>query len=265
MLLETLSRPLRRARGIAGELAAVRMFRPSSWPRYLLDILAYRLMHFVRLPREGSRHTIVTTDGIALSYRLNRGDIQGIREIWRDEVYRPPADITPIGPMVDAGANIGFSSVYLARRWGATRIVAVEPDLANVALLRHNLEQNGIEAEIVEAAVGAQDGEAAFARNRDSNLGRLSDEGEVKVPLLSMDSILGRLGEHRGAFLKMDIEGAEAEVFAGDVSWLADIRGMMMEVHPALADEPHILGLLADNGMRFRAATADASPCWTRE
>jgi FkbM family methyltransferase len=241
------------------------MFRPSSWPRYVLDVLAYRLMRFAKLPREGSRRTIVTTDGIALSYRLNRGDIQGIREVWRDEAYRPPADIVPIGPLVDAGANIGFSAVYFARRWGATPIVAVEPDAANVALLRHNLEQNGIEAVVVAAAVGARDGEAKFAPHHDANLGRLSDEGEVSVPLLSMDSILGRLGNGGAAFLKMDIEGAEAEVFDGDLSWLASVRGVMMEVHPAVADEARIVGLLNESGLMFRAATADASPCWARK
>jgi FkbM family methyltransferase len=64
--------------------------------------------------------------------------------------------------MIDAGANIGFSSVYLACRWGATRIVAVEPDPENAELLRRNLAQNGVEAEVIEAAVGAEDGEASF-------------------------------------------------------------------------------------------------------
>ena len=101
-------------------------------------------------------------DGTRLTYRRNRGDIQAIREIWLDEVYSPPREAQGLPNVVDLGANIGFTSVYLARRLRPACIVAVEPDPENARILRRNLEQNDIHSIVIEAAVGPYDGTTGF-------------------------------------------------------------------------------------------------------
>ena len=99
--------------------------------------------------------------GIELCYRLNKGDLHGIREVWFDEAYRLPFD-DPSGALLDLGANIGLTSVWLAKRYSFSRVIAVEPDPNNARLVRLNLELNGINGEVIEAAIGPHEGLARF-------------------------------------------------------------------------------------------------------
>lgn len=207
-------------------------------------------------------------EGTMLTYRLDRGDIQAIREIWRDEVYKPAQDMTALTQLVDLGANIGFTSVYLARRLSLEFVVAVEPDPANARILRRNLEQNGIPARVLEAAVGPTDGSAAFRRDRDSRIGRLDAVGEIPVRVLSMRSVIESLPDEASpTMLKMDIEGGEEKLFSADVSWLARFDSLMAELHPAAADMARITGLIEGAGLNFRPGGARGEPtaCWIRE
>jgi FkbM family methyltransferase len=224
-------------------------------------------MRLMRVPREGAIRTVRMHDGTALSYRLNRGDIQAIREIWRDEVYKPGPDLTALRHLVDLGANIGFTSVYLARRLNLAYVVAVEPDPANARILRRNLEQNGVPARVVQAAVGPTDERGAFQRDRDSNVGRLDAAGDLAVRILSMPSVIGHLpAEAEPTLLKVDIEGGEEKLFSGDVSWLARFDCLMAEFHPTLADAKRIVRLIEASGLHFRAGGVRGEPtaCWIR-
>ena len=48
---------------------------------------------------------------IKIRYRLNKGDLHSIREIWLEEAYRLPFE-DPSGVLLDLGANIGMASLY---------------------------------------------------------------------------------------------------------------------------------------------------------
>ena len=185
-----------------------------------------------------------------ITYRLNRGDIQSIREVWMDGGYTLPFDIDP-GIMVDLGANIGLTSVWLARRYGFSRIVAVEPLASNAHLARINLDANGIEADVVKAAVGPRDGMAMFEESAHSNLGRLGTKG-TEVPMVSMPTLQQRLPPGtRISLLKIDIEGAEEALFAGDVGWLDRIDSIIIELHPSEEACDRTIRRLVRRGFRF--------------
>jgi FkbM family methyltransferase len=256
-----------RVKGIGHELSVLARFEPRSWPRLIADILAARLIRSVRLPRSDSPRTVTMKDGTRLSYRLNRGDVQAIREIWLDEVYRTPAEAEHLGLVVDLGANIGFTSVYLARRLAGARVVAVEPDPANAALLRRNLAQNGIDALVVEAAIGPRDGTARFRSNRESNLGYVAEDGDLSVPMLSVPTLLERADATTGGFLlKLDIEGGEEQLFTGELGWLGDVELLLPEFHLDVVDLPRIYGLLEAAGLESRVPEGPKGPAayWTR-
>jgi len=95
--------------------------------RPLLDLIPAKLMNKER--------SVSLQGGIRLTYRLNKGDIWSLREIWLFECYAFPADIHP-QRILDLGANIGLTSVWLANRYCAKKLVAVEPVTSNEALAR---------------------------------------------------------------------------------------------------------------------------------
>jgi len=225
-------------RSVRAELSAGRRLCGDwrSFARYGTDVLLYRVLGLVNLGGGRRRRRITLADGTMLVYRLNRGDIRAIAEIWQLEIYRPPPAFRT-STIVDLGANIGLVSVFLARRCGASYVLAVEPVADNAELTRENLRLNGIEGEVIEAAVGRQDGVARFAEDqRVSTRGMLAQVGR-EVRLISLPSLLQRLpADTTVDIMKLDVEGAEAEIFAAeDLSWLDRVRLLLMELHPNLA------------------------------
>jgi hypothetical protein len=51
------------------------------------------LARLVPLPDRNRERRIRVRGGIELNYRLNRGDMQSIREVWMDECYRLPFEL----------------------------------------------------------------------------------------------------------------------------------------------------------------------------
>jgi len=221
-----------------------------SFFRLARDLALSRLLPYVRFPGINHARCIRVTDGVRILYRLNRGDIQSIREVWLDEAYRLPINVSP-KIVVDLGANIGLTSLWLAKRYGCDKIIAIEPSVENARIARQNLERNNVCAEVIDAAVGPTDGMVHFSEARDSNVGRIGF-GDRKVQMLSMLSVLSRLPSPGYVDLvKMDIEGAEQELLTGDLSWLQKIKALIIEFHPTLVDYPGLVNRLREAGFEY--------------
>jgi FkbM family methyltransferase len=247
-------RLVRTAGGIRDELAWG--FRACadlrSLVRYLSDVLLYRVLAFVDIGGGRRVREIRLRDGTRLTYRLNRGDIRLIPEVFGLEIYRLPRSFDRL-TVVDLGANIGLVSLFLASRYELTHVLAVEPSPGNAAVLRTNLERNGIPGEVVEAAAGPEDGVGLFADNeRVPTLGMMGQEGRP-VSVISMPTLLERLPKDATVdVLKLDIEGAEAELFAADdLSWLERVRLIMIELHPKYVPVEPVVDRLRERGFEY--------------
>jgi FkbM family methyltransferase len=189
--------------------------------------------------------------------------LQGIREVWSEEAYRLPFDVRP-GILIDLGANIGLTSLWLHAAYHYEKIIAVEPDSANAALIRENFALNSITADVIEAAVGPRDGKAAFVRHASSNQGRIvngsvaAHNDTVEVLMVSMDTILARLPREASIdLLKVDIEGGEAALFLeGSCEWLKRVKSIIAEFHPALVDYDAIVRAIESQGFDYIAPSS---------
>jgi len=237
-----LLRELRGAARIASDL--------RSLVRLSLDVILFRLLRVADLPGKDRERTIALRDGVRITYRLNRGDIQSIREVWMQDAYRLPFELHPT-VLIDLGANIGLTSVWLSRRYGCTRVVAVEPSPSNARLARTNLAANGIDAEVLEAAVGPRDGSAFLEEGSESNLNRLGAAGR-SVRMLSMETVLSKLPPGtRADLVKMDIEGAEESVIDGDLTWLDRVTAIVLELHLSPSGCDALIARMERKGFRF--------------
>lgn len=249
-------RPATTARAVGHEIKGAARLADGfpSLLRYSGDILLYRLMRVRRLRTVDSERTVRLKSGIALVYRLNRGDIQGIREVWIDEAYRLPFRLDP-RVVIDLGANIGLTSLFFATRYGSSTIVAVEPDPANARLTRLNFARNGLIAEVVEGAAAPEDGVGYFESHPESNLGHIGPSGRP-VPLVSMSSLLDRTPGGVADLVKMDIEGGEGALLDGDTSWLDRVGSLIVEFHPTLVDYPKLVSQLEVAGFQYVPANS---------
>lgn len=210
-----------------------------------------------RLPRHlfGSRLqngvlTLRFRNGLTLSFRGNKGDIQSIREIIVEEHYTLPGNFNA-GVLIDLGANIGLTSIWLTRKYGFKTVIAVEPDPNNFELLKKNLKQNGIHATMHQAAAGAVDGEAFFSSAWNSNAGHLSEDG-VPTKVVSMYTVMANLPPDINVDLvKMDIEGGEEELFRKNTNWLRRVNFIVTELHPQVCNTQTVIESARDAGFTF--------------
>jgi FkbM family methyltransferase len=221
----------------------------GSFFRLASDLALARLIAYIHLPNTNRARRIRVARGVEIAYRLNRGDVQSIREVWLDEAYKLPINQKPKF-IVDLGANIGLTSLWLAKRYGCDKIIAIEPSVENARIARQNLERNGVCAEVVEAAVGSTDGTVCFSEAQESNIGR-TGFGDRTVPMVSMFSVLSRLPLGYADLVKMDIEGAEQDLLSGDLSWLEKVKSLIIEFHPTLVDYPGLVNRLREAGFDY--------------
>lgn len=149
-----------------------------------------------------------------------------------DEVATLRAHVGPGMSVIDIGANIGFMTCLAAQLVGSTgHVLAIEPEPGNLALLRANIARQGFQTvEVFAGAVGAAAGTLGLTTS-DWNMGHHRIDGSqgpntIPVPVQTVDELAAVLP--RVDFIKVDVEGYEASVFAGMHRTLATHRPVVL-------------------------------------
>jgi FkbM family methyltransferase len=136
--------------------------------------------------------------------------------------------------IIDGGANIGCASVYFSLRFPNAKVIAIEPEKNNFELLKKNAApythiqcvQAGIWGENERLSLSNPGGGAAEFMFENNAFNEYSVNG------VTISSILNSQGWNEVDILKLDIEGAEKEVFsAEDLSWLKKVKLLIIELH----------------------------------
>lgn len=159
-----------------------------------------------------------------------------------DKRYITPAikkDIENIeGDVIDGGANIGISTLIFALTWPNKKICAIECSSENVEILKRNVE--GLANVVVlEAALWKEDGYVVIDNKQDDNWSFKVTEvdshavSKNTIQAFSLKTVIERIfgGGGRIAFLKLDIEGAERELFLGHNEWREFVSRLLVELH----------------------------------
>jgi FkbM family methyltransferase len=137
--------------------------------------------------------------------------------------------------IVDAGANIGMASIFFANRFPAAKIFAIEAEASNFELLTRNVRPYP-KITPIHTALWNRDGQISVSEPDPSTgaagkWGCVTHEGAgVKVAAITMRTLMRQLQIGSIDVLKVDIEGAEKEVFEA-CDWVQDIRCLMIELH----------------------------------
>lgn len=120
--------------------------------------------------------------------------------------------------VIDIGANIGISSVAIARKIGGRgKLYSFEPLPQYFDVLKENISSNGLEnVEVYKLAVTEQVGRASFYQKGLSS-GIVFEEGAKKfeVPTTNIDRFLSEEKIERIDLINMDCEGSELLVLKG--------------------------------------------------
>lgn len=217
---------------------------------------------------------------VLLHARLATSDPHVFHQIFVEREYAAVADLRDVRLVVDCGANVGYASAWFASRFPDARIVAVEPDPANVAECRRNLAPFGDRVVVHESGVWSHPAGLCLTRphHRDGDAWavqvREAEPGETpQVDAVGIASLLESTGAPAIDLLKVDIERSERVVFAHNTAgWLPRTRNIVIEIHDeecrqavfgALAGYDYTLlhsgELTIFRGLRPRAAVASAA------
>lgn len=175
---------------------------------------------------EGVRHPVTV--------RLGTTDVSVLRQVLLEQHYAVPLPFTPTR-IIDAGANIGLSAVFFANRYPDAEIIAIEPDASNFRLVQQNTAPYP-KIRAIQAALAPHDGESVVI---DPGLGHHGFQTAAhgtgpRVPALSVASVMRHASWTHVDVLKLDIEGAERDVFATSHLWIDWVRCCMVELHDHL-------------------------------
>ena len=170
--------------------------------------------------------------------------------------------------VLDLGANVGYAAVALSARHPGARFACVEPDRESFALLERNLALNHVDAVVVRGAVAGAPGRFSVASGDAPASNRAVADPGGDIEGVTVGEVLTRAGFESVDLIKVDVEGAEAEVFADVGSWEAQVRAIVAELHApfGVADADALLAphgytrVSLPAGIRFRDVTAWVRP-----
>lgn len=168
--------------------------------------------------------------------------LHSLQEIFVDEVYKfIPSKENHL--ILDCGANIGLSTIYLKHIFPNSKIIAYEPDQKVFAQLKNNLNQfNYSDIELQNKAIWIKDGYINFLS--EGALGGKIDKKPNQNNLTETVSLKKILQNNNVFFLKMDIEGAEYEVLKDIKDEIKKVENLFIEFHVEKNEENHLAELL---------------------
>jgi FkbM family methyltransferase len=176
--------------------------------------------------------------------RVPSTDVSTFRQIFMDRLYNFDVSRAPT-TIIDAGANIGLTSILFSNRFPESKIVAIEPSNENFEILKlnvapyHNiipirgaLWHENVKIDLVDPGLGEW-GFMTEAQNGSEKCydGIVLNKCLQEVQGITLDTIMEEQRIMHVDIFKIDIEGAEREVFSNSFSWIDKVDGLIIELH----------------------------------
>lgn len=181
--------------------------------------------------------SIIDREVAGEAHRFYIGNVTG--KSWYNFKYDPCHEMAfarrhlmrPGSVVIECGAHHGAQTILLSRWVGDTgRVIAVEPMPENLAILKKNIELNGLtNVTVVEKAAGAVPGRLPMAVNSNGSV-RPDGRNSIEIESVTVDDLVKELGITPD-FVKIDVEGFEYQILEGCRSVLATTPAVFVEVH----------------------------------
>jgi FkbM family methyltransferase len=179
--------------------------------------------------------------------RNNSSDVPTLRQVFIRKDYDFNVAKQP-KVLIDAGANIGLASIYFANKYPDVKIIAIEPEESNFRLLQENsAPYNNITP--VKAALWNKNGKINLVDPGLGHWGFMTDDKNnqhkphkqlgvecYQVQSITVDRIMDDYEIDQIDILKIDIEGAEKEVFSDTSAWIWRTKALIVELHERMKE-----------------------------
>jgi FkbM family methyltransferase len=169
-----------------------------------------------------------------LTLRKNSSDESVFWQVFVEREYDFPLAIEP-KLIIDGGANVGCTTLWFAEKFPQAKIIAVEPEESNFKVLQENIKQlpnvKAIRAGIWDKSCDLQVKDIGLG-NWAFEIEQAGENEKNKFSAVTINQILAESGFQEIDILKLDIEGAEKEIFeASCEAWLSRTKVLIIELH----------------------------------
>ena len=215
----------------------LRIARDSGERWSVLQFCGKYVLHRVLPNRFLTDDLVVRLQGLKHTVGVHSGEIGVFEELYVHHAYDSLEEFIPRPDWVvfDVGANAGFFAIQQASR-GAS-VYAFEPNPEAYGRLEEAVRVNDLTGAVTmfACALGAKPGFASIVDGDRTTVasvsfGTESSEG-YDVEVDSLDELVPRLDVRRIDLLKIDVEGAEADVLRGASITLECVERVVVEYH----------------------------------
>jgi FkbM family methyltransferase len=223
--------------------------RLSANPYKKINLNWFKIKYYKHLPAGKMKShllfgkTLYFTDSIQL--------VNGLKEIFIEEMYRQELKANPY--IIDCGANIGLSIIYMKQQYPYAEILAFEPDETNFQLLSKNVDSFGYgDVNLCKEAIWIDNTTLRFSSQgtMTSKIEMGAGAGTIEVKAIRLRDLLNREVD----FLKIDIEGAEYKVLCDIADKLFLVKNMFLEYHGTFAQNKELTAvfkMISDAGFNY--------------
>lgn len=219
----------------------------------------------VRFRRQGRNNVITITgdehigDATVVVRRMS-SDVPVFRQVFVSREYQVVIDEVlkknekdDIRYIIDAGANIGFTTLYLAKCFPKASIVSIEPEESNYRMMIENFRLNNLDRVTpIKKALWSKSMDLEVDRTNEREewaftMKPSSDSNDESVRGITVKELCAEHHIPQIDIFKIDIEGAEQHLFANETvagTFLPVTRYVAMEVHERFNVSAHILDML---------------------
>jgi FkbM family methyltransferase len=179
---------------------------------------------------------MIRIEGTNIYVRTNTSDLDvAISSLCKKEYDH----IRSINPkiIIDAGANIGTSAIFFAKKYPNARIIAVEPEESNFDLLLKNTGSFKNIVALKAAIWGVADKRTIHNRFTGHWGYTVADTHNKKestgqeINCITIKSLMEEYSIDTIDLLKMDIQGGEKNVLENSSEWINSVEIMTVELH----------------------------------
>jgi FkbM family methyltransferase len=136
--------------------------------------------------------------------------------------------------IIDGGGNIGMAALYFANLFPEAMVYAIEPDDANVQILRRNIAALGDRVRALKGGIWNESKNLKIINPGSTSLayrvGRADDRQDAAVKGYTVDEICRLAGSRSPFIVKLDIEGAQQNLFKTNTGWVSDTHLIILEL-----------------------------------
>jgi len=172
-------------------------------------------------------------------------------DIFAEEIYKFESPKT--SPVIyDCGANVGTSCLYFKKLYPNSRIRAFEADPEISNILKQNMKANRLDIEIISKAVWCHNRGIEISIEGADGASIFGDSNKQQIPSVRLKDELRK--EQQIDFLKIDVEGAEIELFKDCADELFRVENIFVEFHSFVGKPQNLdvlFAILQNSGFRF--------------